>query len=379
MVELSVLNLEKWVHSFVQNLSFHVSPICNKKMDKINFTCYVDADYHMNFELIAERYYKLLKDIAKKNALDVTDTQSVCCFIEKQTMFLDKYVYSENTLLLMYHHNHINKKIVQSIREIKINKNARERKAIVFKIESSKLKRETVDDYSHMCNTKSTRTVISDQKSEDPLLTKSRNICSKKLDVAKSITAYIRQKTVVNERYLQLYINDVEFMKNVHITLYIASKVIKTVINNIWLLLFPHPKTAFSLLSNINYNTLDEVQYHSNIPHFKRNKKRLDYQHTLMLCEHAILCLIEPSEKASVYIENNLSGVIQNYLLQEYVYHFDVTSNTKNYSALLILSEWAKSLVKHPNTIMLRTISAILRCNIRDILVLSHCSNDSCI
>ncbi|EZA53335.1 hypothetical protein X777_06414 [Ooceraea biroi] len=334
MVELSVLNLEKWVHSFVQNLSFHVSPICNKKMDKINFTCYVDADYHMNFELIAERYYKLLKDIAKKNALDVTDTQSVCCFIEKQTMFLDKYVYSENTLLLMYHHNHINKKIVQSIREIKINKNARERKAIVFKIESSKLKRETVDDYSHMCNTKSTRTVISDQKSEDPLLTKSRNICSKKLDVAKSITAYIRQKTVVNERYLQLYINDVEFMKNVHITLYIASK---------------------------------------------RNKKRLDYQHTLMLCEHAILCLIEPSEKASVYIENNLSGVIQNYLLQEYVYHFDVTSNTKNYSALLILSEWAKSLVKHPNTIMLRTISAILRCNIRDILVLSHCSNDSCI
>jgi len=44
-----------------------------------------------------------------------------------------------------------------------------------------------------------------------------------------------------------------------------------------------------------------------------------------MLCEHAILCLIDPSEKAFVYVENDLSVIIQNHLLQGYVYHFDST------------------------------------------------------
>lgn len=37
---------------------------------------------------------------------------------------------------------------------------------------------------------------------------------------------HIRQKTLLNEEYLQLYINNVEFMKNVHVTLHVASKVI---------------------------------------------------------------------------------------------------------------------------------------------------------
>jgi len=53
-----------------------------------------------------------------------------------------------------------------------------------------------------------------------------------------------------------------------------------------------------------------------------------------------------------------------------------VFSNIENSSALLVLSERAKLLVKHPNTIMLRSISAILRCNIYDVLVLSYHLDD---
>lgn len=66
--------------------------------------------------------------------------------------------------------------------------------------------------------------------------------------------------------------------------------------------------------------TLHNVKYHPNIPH---NERTSDYQDILMLCEHAILCLINPSEKAFVYIENNLPIMIQKHLLQGYVHHFD--------------------------------------------------------
>jgi len=59
-----------------------------------------------------------------------------------------------------------------------------------------------------------------------------------------------------------------------------------------------------------------------------------------------------------------------------YLLDFLVFSNIENSSALLVLSERAKLLVKHPNTIMLRSISAILRCNIYDVLVLSYHLDD---
>lgn len=42
-----------------------------------------------------------------------------------------------------------------------------------------------------------------------------------------------------------------------------------------------------------------------------------------ILCRHAILCLIEPSEKAFVLFEDSLSIVIQRYVSQGYKYHFE--------------------------------------------------------
>jgi len=222
MVELFVPNLEKWIHSFVQNLTFQVSPIYSKKMNKINFTCHVDANYHMNSELTT----KMLKDIAKK-ILDITDVQIVYHFIERQTNFLNKCIYSESIFLSMYHHNHINKKIMQSIRDIKINKSMRKWQTIFYKTKSSKLKLETLNDYNQIYS-KKTAKIMSNEKSGDLLVRKPKIISyhSKKFSVTKSIVAYINQETILNERYLQLYVNDVEFIKNMHIILYIASKVI---------------------------------------------------------------------------------------------------------------------------------------------------------
>lgn len=42
-----------------------------------------------------------------------------------------------------------------------------------------------------------------------------------------------------------------------------------------------------------------------------------------LLCRHAILSLIEPSEKAFVLFEDDLSVVIEKYLSQGYKYHFE--------------------------------------------------------
>lgn len=118
-----------------------------------------------------------------------------------------------------------------------------------------------------------------------------------------------------------------------------------------------------------------------------------------ILCRHAILCLIEPSEKAFVMLEDNLSLVIQKYLSQGYKYHFEfqryfitkesntyihvwisnVSFNGSNalfrdlqnyYTALLILSQWAKHLLKHIDTTMMHTIRGILGCDAQNILVL---------
>lgn len=221
MIKLSVPNLEKWIHSFVQNLTFQVSPISIKRMNKISFTYY--DGYRMNFELLVE----VLKDIVKKNTLDVTDMQSVCRFIEKQTKFLDKCVYPESTFLSIYYHNHINKKTVQSIRDIKMSKDAREEKAVKCKGRALKLKREAaIKECDQICNVGSIKRVMLDEKSKDSLVTKSKNISLKELGVRNGITACVRQEAALNERYFQLHINHAEFMKSVHITLYIASKVI---------------------------------------------------------------------------------------------------------------------------------------------------------
>jgi hypothetical protein len=175
----------------------------------------------MNSELTVE----MLKDIAKK-ILDITDVQSIYHFIGRQTHFLDKCIYSEGIFLSMYHHNHINKKIMQSIRDIKINKSTRKWQTVFYKTNSSKLKHEAVNDYGQMCNKKTAEIIMSDQKSGDLSVRKPRTIDSKKFSITKSIVAYINQETVLNERYLQFYVNDIEFMKNIHIILYIASKVI---------------------------------------------------------------------------------------------------------------------------------------------------------
>lgn len=78
---------------------------------------------------------------------------------------------------------------------------------------------------------------------------------------------------------------------------------------------------------------MHDVKYHPNIP---RNERTLDYRDNLMLCEHAILCLIDPSKRAFVYIEDNLPIMIEKHLLQGYVHHFDFQRYFSNINIIYV-------------------------------------------
>lgn len=83
--------------------------------------------------------------------------------------------------------------------------------------------------------------------------------------------------------------------------------------------------------------------------------------------------MVEPSEKAYVLCTNNLSAIIQKHLSQGCRYHFESSSDsTEYYNALLVVSHWAKLLVKHQNITMIHMICAILGCEINKILILSY-------
>ncbi|XP_050453076.1 uncharacterized protein LOC126852367 isoform X1 [Cataglyphis hispanica] len=331
MVELSVLDVRKLIHLFVESLTLQVSSNCNKKRDKINFISCKDISYQTNLELL--KIGENSKDIATNSILDITDVQSVRHFIETQTKFLDKFFYLNNIPILTCHLDHINKKIVQKIHEADKNMEKCKTKCNKNKfLQKQKLKRVTTENNQQIYDANVTEILlVPEQIHKDLLFVKRTNACLKKDNFAESITEHTWQETMLNEEYLQLYINNLEFIKKVHVTLYVASK------------------------------TLHDVKYHPDIPH---NERILDYRDILMLCEHAILCFIDPSKKAFVYMEDNLSVIIQKHLLQGCVYHFDFKSDTKDYySALLILSKWAKPLIRHSDTTILRAISSILRCN----------------
>lgn len=227
MVELSALDVEKLIHLFVQNLTFKISSNCNKKLDKINFMPCIDVASQTNLELL--RIGEKSKDITINNTLDIDNVQSVRYFIETQTKFLDKFVYPINTLLLTCYLDNINKKIVQKVNET--DKNIIERNTRCYNkssyLKKQKLERIISKNNQQICNANVTETILVPQWIHgDLVFVKRTNTCLKKSDFIESIAEHTWQEAILNEEYLQLYINNVEFMKNVHVTLYVSSKVI---------------------------------------------------------------------------------------------------------------------------------------------------------
>lgn len=210
MSELSTVNVEKLIHSFVRHLTFQVSPVCNKKWSKINFTSYIDDAHRLNPE--SPRNDEKSRNKAMRGILDITDVQNIRHFMETQTKFLDKFVYSKDIPLLAHHFSCINNEIVQNVQKDinQMNRNAKEHKTKYY--EPSKLEQIAVRRK---------------RKDLSSVQTKKSVACTTKRNLTRSIAEYAKREIELNEKYLRLYINNVEFMKrNVHVTLYVDTKVI---------------------------------------------------------------------------------------------------------------------------------------------------------
>ncbi|XP_076753646.1 uncharacterized protein LOC143425063 [Xylocopa sonorina] len=361
MLELFKLNMDKFAHIFIENLGLRIkSHTCRKvTTNKITFIWHIDESDSV----------EKMKEVSVQQSLDFSNEKSINHFLETHASLFDKLSYFDNTNMFTSHLKNINAKILEKmkaksrrnsedmrkgkakLRKVNIICSKKLRRNISYKLNG--LKKNSLSSVA--CKEINSQNYKKDTFKKVPPLDWSkifsRNIIIPnghkivnnlntdnikhnsfvvKHNLANNLTNIAKEEVKNTDKYVQLHTKDIEHVKrNVQVTLHIAQ--------------------------NLNYD------YSA--------RKQVDYN--LALCRHAILCLIEPSKKAIVSIEDDLSIVIQSYLSRGYKYHFEFQSCSKEYyAAVLILSQWAKVLVKHINTTMIYTICGVLGCDVKNILVL---------
>ncbi|XP_078050650.1 uncharacterized protein LOC144477079 isoform X2 [Augochlora pura] len=308
-----------------------------------------------------------IRKIDVQQNLDFSNERSIQNFIKENAGFFDKLNSLSNKQILTSHLNNINTRILQKTKAKKRN------------IENIKKMELKVSNKNISCKEKVRATVrhkLRESKTEVlPRLERDKNIHRKTNTKSKSAKAVIENNNkFCNEStrfdsYKSIYSFVPKYGNR------------KTLIKNNW-------------LENLIDVTKEEIEtarkilwFHAKDTEFLRRKlhvslyiaKNKDYDvdtsnrmiYNQILCHHAILCLIEPSDKVFVLVEDDLTFVIKKYLSQGYNYHFEYQRDSQNYfTALIILNHWAKVLIQHSNTMMMRTICGILGCDIHQILVL---------
>ncbi|XP_031827039.1 uncharacterized protein LOC116424588 isoform X2 [Nomia melanderi] len=309
-----------------------------------------------------------MREINVQENLDLSNERNVQCFIEKHINFFDKPTSLNNRQILTSHLKHINTKILQKVEtkrrnienikrvEVKVlNNNVSYKKKVKTNLRnkfcglkknlSPTLSREKHVNLQICKRRKCKSTAITENsdiffydttklKSCNSIIDSNAKLYNQKDSINHSLTKSVidiaKKEIEMAEKILWFHTKDVEFIKKkLHVFLYIAK--------------------------NENYvgNMNNRMKYNQ------------------LLCHHSILCLIEPSKKAFVSIEDDLMIVIKKHLSQGYKYQFEFQRGSQNcFTALLVLSQWASILVQHLNTTMIQTICGILRCDVHEILVL---------
>ncbi|KAK9294239.1 hypothetical protein QLX08_011068 [Tetragonisca angustula] len=358
MFEISKFNMDKFIHTFMENLGLRIEAC--KKFNKITFVTSIDKSH------IMKQLYSMeeMKEINVQQCLDFSTEKNIEYFIKKHAKLFDKFTYLNNAQILTSHLKNINTKLLQRVRvkrkhdgtirkgEIKAwNKTIKLKTNLANKLNgpkcnslsSSGCKQKYVNSYNCKRNKLKKgaimgslnlfydNTASNDHKKDCIIgIDNDKQTSFLRRSLSNIMTSTTNKQLEMTEKFLWLHIKDMEYMKrNIEIILHVAK--------------------------NTKYN------------YTKKNHTNYDQ----VLCYHAILCLIEPSKKGAVLMEDNLPVVIKKYLTHGYRYHFDFQRDSKDYyAAVLILSHWAKILVKHINTTMMHTISAILECDVGEILVL---------
>ncbi|XP_015601243.1 uncharacterized protein LOC107270600 isoform X1 [Cephus cinctus] len=398
-------NVDNLVHRFVQNLGVKIEPVGCNKAERIKYIKYVDKARKMKRELL--RISEKTHDMLTQGSLDFSDVHSIQSFMEKRTNLFDKF-YMKSTPLLAPHLRNINKKITQSVTNVKSENERKLRRRESIKVPkctnnkestSRKCKTEIADstrdrssafgksfscsalkkgDYSNRANS---------LKCQSEVKTISK---TSKIPVIKSKGTYSSCDALPDKENKRIPDKDYVDQNTKSTNLWWIHKKKENIDScnlKAGIVRYTQRQTELNRrYLELQIKDTDFINQHVRITlHIAikkvdtRNFQMTDsrYHKVLMLCKEAILSLIEPSNKAFVVYEDNLPALIKNHLTRGYRYHFTTSSASEDYySALLILSHWAEILVRHPNTTLMRTISYALGCSLQRILVLS-CPEDT--
>lgn len=295
MFEISIFNVDKFIHTLIQNLRLKIkSPIYNN-FKKIAFVTYIDRTCKIKQQLPC--FVDISNEINIQRNWDFSNEKDIQYFIEKHTSFFDKLISLRNTGTLTFPLKNINLKILQQVRkrkkdnentkklEIKIKKKRslsfisdKDKCLKFYKYKKNKFGKAAICENSKTLN----QDIITFNNPIDVNIFETKNQQDfVNYNLSDDMISVTEKQIKIAQKFLFLHIKNKDYIKrNIQITLYISKKTI-----------------CANMKNQMNYNKI--------------------------LCHHAILCLIEPSKKAVVLFEDDLSVVIRRYLLYGYKYNFE--------------------------------------------------------
>lgn len=340
MFKMSKFNMDKFIHTFIQNLGLRIESCTCKKFNKIAFMTNIDKSYTLKQLYPAEE----IKEVNVQQDLDFSTEKNIKYFMEKHANLFDKLTYLNNTQILNSHLKNINSKILQKIKTkrkyngiIKKGELKTHNKTIIFnkKLKTNFANKLNGPKYnlsssitwkqkyinSHCKKNKFKKAAIfensklicynaniHDYKNENTSMNNDEQKIFSKHNLTNVMINFTKKEIEMTEKLLLLYIKDVEYIKrNIQVTLHITKVIQYKYIFYFNLKCFSNYFNLLFIIQNskFNYDTKDRIEYNQ------------------LLCHHAILCLIEPSKKGAVLIEDNLPVIIKKYLMHGYKYHFD--------------------------------------------------------
>lgn len=115
MFEISTFNVDKLIHTFIQNFGLKIKSSAYNNSNKVAFVSYVDRTCKIKQQLSCS--IAKINEINMQQQWDFTNEKDIQCFIEKHTTFFDKIISLSNTGILTFPLKNINTKILQKVRK----------------------------------------------------------------------------------------------------------------------------------------------------------------------------------------------------------------------------------------------------------------------
>lgn len=255
MFEISKFNVDKFIHTFMENLGLRIEAC--KKFNKITFATSIDKS------CIMKQLYSMeeMKEINVQQYSDFSIEKNIEYFIEKHAKLFDKFTYLNNAQILTSHLKNINAKILQRIRikrkhdgtirkaELKVwNKIIKLKTNLANKLNGPKSNSlsslRCKQKYVNSCNYKRNKfkkaavlgnlnllcdnTASNDYKKNSTVgIDNDKQTSFLRCSLSNIIINTTNKQLEMTEKFLWLHIKDMEYIKrNIEITLHVAKVIL---------------------------------------------------------------------------------------------------------------------------------------------------------